>query len=93
MRARTHVAPHVDDHARTRVQTAGELPSPPPATHAGNHHQPRLGWTGSDATCWSFPIAAANGEQSSAGGVDGELTPPAILGQELDAQPMHFLSL
>jgi len=43
--------------------------------------------------CWSSPIAAANGEQSSAGGVDGELTPPAIPGQELDAQPTHFVSL
>ena len=48
---------------------------------------------GSDAKCWSSPIAAANGEQSSAGGVDGELTPLAIPGQELDAQPTHFVSL
>ena len=40
-----------------------------------------------------LPIAAANGEQSSAWGVDGELTPPAIPGQELDVQPTHHLSL
>ena len=44
-------------------------------------------------TCWSSRSPPPNGEQSSAEGVDGELTPPAIPGQELDAQPTHHLSL
>jgi len=57
-RAHMHVAPHVVDHARTRVQMAGDLPSSsPPVTHAVDRHQPRLGWTGSDANCWRSALA------------------------------------